>query len=512
MKTASKLIPLEEMATYAYATNGNGKKPSGTGLLSPNIDRCKTPQDVLDFARKRALNIVDFKFTDLLGRWHHFSMPVHHLDGELFEEGLGFDGSSIRAFQDIHESDMVLFPDPTTAIVDPAMEIPTLSIVCNIHDPITKAPYNKDPRYVAYKAEKYLASTGIADNSYWGPEAEFFVFDGIRFGYETGRAFFEIESDMASWESGRSHESRFGANLGYRPEQKRGYYRVPPVDMLQDWRSEAILRMTTAGIDVEIHHGEVASAGQMEIDLKYGSLVQQADTLQLYKYILKNTAVAYGKTLTFMPKPMFGDNGNGMHCHQSLWKDGKNLFYDADGYACLSETGMHYVGGILKHTPALLAICAPSTNSYKRLVPGYEAPVMMAYSSRNRSACVRIPVYSTSPNAIRIEYRCPDPSTNPYLAFSAMMMAGIDGIVNKIDPGQPMDIDLFEEDAPEVEQVPGSLDAVLDCLEEDHEFLLRGDVFTADLIETWINWKRKNEVDALRLRPHPIEYEMYYDV
>ena len=504
MKPTGSMLPLEEIINLAY-----GKTPAS---LSPDLVCCKTPADVMEYARSRNLKIIDYKFTDLLGRWHHFSMPIHHLDESVFEEGLGFDGSSIRAFQEIHESDMILFPDPSTVIVDPAMNIPTMSVVCNIHDPITGAPYNKDPRYVAHKAEKYLVSTGIAETSYWGPEAEFFVFDGIRFGYETGGGFFQIESDMAAWEQGRSHDSRYGANLGYRPEAKRGYFRVPPVDSLQDWRSEAILRMTAAGIDVEVHHGEVATAGQMEIDLKYGPLVRMADTLQLYKYILKNTAVYFGKTLTFMPKPMFGDNGSGMHCHQSLWKGDTNLFYDANGYAGVSELGMYYIGGILKHTPALLAICAPSTNSYKRLVPGYEAPVMMAYSSRNRSACVRIPVYSNSPKAIRIEYRCPDPSTNPYLAFAAMLLAGLDGIENKIDPGQPMDIDLFEDDAPDVEQVPGSLDAVLKCLEDDHDFLLKGGVFTKGVIESWISWKRKNEVDALRLRPHPIEYEMYYDI
>jgi glutamine synthetase len=328
MKPTGSMLPLEEIIPLAYG--------SEKATLSPDIERCKTPKDVLEYARKRNLNIVDFKFTDLLGRWHHFSMPIHHLDESVFAEGLGFDGSSISAFQEIHESDMLLFPDPETVIIDPAMKIPTLSIVCNIHDPITGAPYNKDPRYVAAKAEKYLANSGIAEQSYWGPEAEFFVFDGIRFGYETGGAFFQIESDMAVWEKGRSHESRFGANLGYRPEAKRGYFRVPPVDSLQDWRSEAIMRMTLAGVDVEIHHGEVATAGQMEIDLKYGPLVKMADTLQLYKYILKNTAVYYGKTLTFMPKPMFGDNGSGMHCHQSLWKGDTNLFYDANGYAGVS--------------------------------------------------------------------------------------------------------------------------------------------------------------------------------
>ncbi len=373
-------------------------------------------------------------------------------------------------------------------------------------------PTTKTRVIVAAKAEKFLLESGIAELSNWGPEAEFFVFDGIRFGYETGRAFFEIESDMAEWESGRQHGSRFGANLGYRPELKHGYFRVPPVDSLQDWRSEAILRMMLSGIDVEVHHGEVASAGQMEIDLKYDSMVKMGDKMQLYKYILKNTAVAHGKTLTFMPKPMYGDNGSGMHCHQSLWSQGKNLFYDVNGYAGLSEMAQYYIGGILKHTPALLAIVAPTTNSYKRLVPGYEAPVNMAYSSRNRSACVRIPVYSNSPNAIRIEYRCPDPAANPYLAFSAMLLAGLDGIINKIDPGMPMDIDLFEEEAPDVQQVPGSLDAVLDALEQDHEFLLRGEVFTEDLLASYIGWKRTNEADTLRLRTHPIEYVMYYDV
>ena len=506
-----KLLPLDEIAELTHSKNGTHDN-GYPAVLSPDIERCTTPAEVLEYARKRGLRIVDYKFTDLLGRWHHFSMPIHQLEEGLFQEGLGFDGSSIRAFQEIHESDMILFPDPASAMVDPAMQIPTLSIVCNIHDPVSGEPYSKDPRLVARKAEQYLAESGIADVSYWGPEAEFFIFDGIRFGYETGRAFFEIESNLASWETGRKHDDRHGANLGYRPELKSGYFRVPPVDSFQDWRSEAILRMTAAGIDVEVHHGEVASGGQMEIDLKYSSLVKMADQMQLYKYILKNTAVAHGKTLTFMPKPMYGDNGSGMHCHQSLWKDGTNLFYDAGGYSGLSETAMHYIGGILKHTPALLAICAPTTNSYKRLVPGYEAPVMLAYSSRNRSACIRIPVYSNNPSAIRIEYRCPDPSANPYLAFAAMLLAGIDGIINRIDPGSPMDIDLFEEDAPAVQQVPGSLTEVLDCLEKDHEFLLRGGVFTEGLIESYIRWKMKNEVDVLRLRPHPVEYMLYYDV
>jgi glutamine synthetase len=511
MKTAPKMLSLDEIAELTQGRNGDSKHEYPPIFL-PNVKRCATPQDVLDYAQKRKLAIVDYKFTDLLGRWHHFSMPIHTLEQGVFEEGLGFDGSSIRAFQAINESDMVLFPDPSSATVDPAMDIPTLSLVCNIHDPITRTAYGKDPRYIARKAEQFLIDSGIADTSYWGPEAEFFVFDGIRFGYESGRAFYEIESDMASWESGRPRDERYGSNLGYRPEPKFGYFRVPPVDALQDWRSEAIMRMIAAGIDVEVHHGEVASGGQMEIDLKYNSLVNMADSMQMYKYILKNTAVAYGKTLTFMPKPMFGDNGSGMHSHQSLWKNGQNLFFDASGYACMSQLGLNYIGGILKHTPALLAFVAPTTNSYKRLVPGYEAPVNMAYSQRNRSACVRIPVYSNSPSSVRIEYRCPDPSANPYLAFSAMMLAGIDGVLNKIDPGSPMDVDLFEEGNLHIPQVPGSLEAVLNCLEEDHEFLLRGGVFTEELISTWIAWKRKNEVDALRLRTHPIEYVMYYDV
>lgn len=493
--------------TLSSLTNGNGATPT----VSPFIERCTTPSEVIEYANKRGLKIVDYKFTDLFGRWHHFSMPIYYLKTDVFEEGLGFDGSSIRAFQDIHELDMILMPDPTTAIVDPALDVPTLSLLCEILDPITRDPYTKDPRYVASKAEKYLTSTGIADSSFWGPEAEFFVFDGIRFDYQSGGAFFEIESNMAHWHSGRSHDHKFGTNLGYRPEAKRGYYRVPPVDALQDWRSDAILRMVASGIDVEVHHGEVGSAGQMEIDLRYGPMVSMGDTMMLYKYILKNAAVAAGKTLTFMPKPMYGDNGSGMHCHQSLWKDGENIFYEKDGYGHLSETALHYIGGIIKHTPALLAICAPTTNSYKRLVPGYEGPVMMAYSRRNRSACVRIPVYSSSPSAVRMEYRCPDPTANPYLAFSAMLMAGIDGIKNKIDPGAPMDFDLYEEDAPDVPQVPGSLSETLDALETDREFLLKGDVFTEDLLDAYINWKQVNEVDALRLRPHPYEYQMYYD-
>jgi glutamine synthetase len=500
-----KMPALERVAELVY----NGSHP---GKYTPAIPRCENPEDVIRFAEERSLTIVDYKFTDLFGRWHHFSMPIHTLTENVFEEGLGFDGSSIRAFQDIHESDMILFPDPGTAVVDPILEIPTLSLTCNVFDPATGEPYNKDCRWIAQKAEDYLLKSGIADVSYWGPEAEFFVFDGVSFDYQTSGAHFQIESDMGVWEQRRGYSERLGPNLGYRPETKRGYFRVPPVDQLQDWRSQAILRMMMVGIDVEVHHGEVASAGQQEIDLKYSSLLRSADNLQWYKYILKNVAANHGKTVTFMPKPMFEDNGSGMHCHQSLWKDGSNLFFDAKGrYSSLSDEALWYIGGLLKHTSALLALVAPTTNSYKRLVPGYEAPVMLAYSTRNRSACVRIPAYSNSPGAKRIEYRCPDPTANPYLALAAMLMAGLDGIVNKIDPGEAYDVDLYERDFG-VAQVPGSLEAVLKALEDDHEFLLRGDVFTDDVFEAWIPWKLKNEVDAIRMRTHPYEYALYYDM
>ena len=508
MAETKGLRTLEELARLVYGKNDDADREAPT--ITPHVERCKTPQEVLEFAARRKLIIVDFKFTDLFGRWHHFSSPIHYLVEEHFEEGIGFDGSSIRAFQDIHESDMLLVPDPTTAVVDPVLEAPTLSLICNIYDPETGKPYRKDARWVARKAERFLIESGIADVSYWGPEAEFFVFDGVSFEYQPRRAHFQIESDMGSWENRRGHDGRRGPNLGYRPRMKRGYYRVPPIDQLQDWRTQAILRLMAVGIDVEVHHGEVASAGQQEIGLKFAPLLQAADQLQWYKYILKNVGVAYGKTVTFMPKPMFEDNGSGMHCHQSLWKGESNVFYDKEGYGGLSQEALWYVGGIIHHTPALLALVAPTTNSYKRLVPGYEAPVILAYSKRNRSACVRIPVYSDSEASKRIEYRPPDAAGNPYLSFAAMMMAGIDGILNKIDPGDPMDLDLYETEVT-VQQVPGSLEAVLARLEDDHEFLLRGDVFDADVIEAWIDWKRKNDVDAIRTRPHPYEFEMYYD-
>ena len=508
MAETKGLRTLEELARLVYGKSENAD--GGAPTITPDVERCENPREVLEFAANRDLAIVDFKFTDLFGRWHHFSTPMHYLVEEYFDEGIGFDGSSIRAFQDIHESDMLLLPDPASAVVDPVLEVPTLSLICNIYDPETRLPYSKDARWVAQKAERFLVESGTADASYWGPEAEFFVFDGVSFDYQPSRAHFKIESDMGYWENRRGHDVRWGPNLGYRPGMKRGYYRVPPVDQLQDWRSQATLRLMMVGIDVETHHGEVASAGQQEINLKYAPLLQAADQLQWYKYILKNVAVAYGKTVTFMPKPMFEDNGSGMHCHQSLWKGESNVFYDKEGYSGLSQEALWYIGGIIHHTPALLALVAPTTNSYKRLVPGYEAPVIMAFSKGNRSACVRIPVYSDSEASKRIEYRPPDAAGNPYLSFAAMLMAGIDGILNKIDPGEPMDLDLYETEV-KVQQVPGSLEAVLAHLEADHEFLLRGDVFTKDVIHTWIDLKRKNDVDAIRTRPHPYEYEMYYD-
>jgi glutamine synthetase len=456
--------------------------------------------------------MVDFKFVDLPGTWQHFSIPAGELTTDLFAEGIGFDGSSIRGFQAIHESDMLLFPDPTTAIVDPACSVPTLSLVCNVRDPVSGDPYSRDPRHVAQSAEAYLKKSGVADISYWGPEAEFFVFDEIRFDSASQFAYHFIDSDEGIWNSGRQGPT---ANLGHRPRWKEGYFPVPPVDTLQDLRSEMVLRMIAAGIDVEVHHHEVATGGQNEIDMRFQSMTRMADALMLYKYIVKNVARAHGKTATFMPKPLFGDNGSGMHVHQSLWKGRTNLFFDPGGYALLSQTALWYIGGLLKHSPALLALCAPTTNSYRRLVPGFEAPVNLIYSQRNRSAGVRIPVYSTSPRSKRIEYRCPDASCNPYLAFAAMLMAGLDGIENRIDPGNALDKDLYDlepEDAALVKQVPGSLDETLDALEHDHDFLLKGDVFKPDLLETWISYKRTKEVDVMRLRPHPHEFYLYSDV
>ncbi|MSP14224.1 MAG: type I glutamate--ammonia ligase [Chloroflexi bacterium] len=470
-----------------------------------------TPKDVLEFARANNVEIVDVKFVDLPGMWQHFSMPLVEVKEAAFVDGFGFDGSSIRGFQSINESDMLLIADPTTAIIDPACAIPTLSLICNIIDPITREPYTRDARYVAQKAEAYLKSTGIADISYWGPEAEFFIFDSVRYDQNQHSAFYDVDSVEGIWNSG----SNSAPNLGHRPRWKEGYFPTAPTDTLQDIRSEISLKLIEAGVPVEVHHHEVATAGQCEIDLRFGGLVKMGDALMVYKYVVKNVARAHGKTATFMPKPLFQDNGSGMHVHQSLWKDGKPLFFSADGYANLSEMAMYYIGGLLKHAPALLALAAPTTNSYRRLVPGYEAPVNLAYSRRNRSAAVRIPMYSTNPKAKRVEFRPPDASSNPYLTFAALLMAGLDGIMNKIDPGEPFDMDLYDlepEEAARIKQVPGSLSESLDALEADHDFLLRGGVFTEDLLNTWIDYKRLKEVDPVRMRPHPYEFFLYYDI
>ncbi len=466
--------------------------------------------DVIELCKKKGIKIIDLKFTDLPGQLQHFSIPTEGLDEEVFIHGLGFDGSSIRGFQKIHESDMLVIPDADTAFVDPIYKVPTLSILCDIRDPATGESYSRDPRYVARKAEAYLKGTGIADVSNWGPEVEFFIFDDVRYDQDQRCSFYFIDSEEGVWGSGRNDRK----NLGHRPRYQEGYFPVPPVDTLQDLRSEAVLKLMDIGIPVEVHHHEVATAGQAEIDMRFSSLIRMADSVLLYKYIIKNVAKQHDKTVTFMPKPLFMDNGSGMHVHQSLWKDGENLFY-GEGYALTSEMCKYYIGGLLAHAPALLAFCAPTTNSYKRLVPGYEAPVNLAYSQRNRSACIRIPMVSSDPKLKRIEFRPPDPSSNPYLAFAALLMAGLDGIQNRIDPGEPLDEDIYElpqEEAQKVAQAPGSLEEALDALEGDHEFLLKGGVFTPDLIETWLEDKRTREVDPMRLRPHPYEFHLYYDV
>lgn len=466
-----------------------------------------TPKEVLQFAKEKGAKFVDYKFVDLVGLQQHFSSPISELEEATFEEGVGFDGSSIRGFQSINESDMLLMPDPTTAVMDPACRVPTLSLVCNVKDPITGRPYSRDPRYIAQKAEAYLKGTGIADASYWGPEAEFFVFDSVSYEQTQNSAHYSVDSDEGIWNTGK-------AGLGHVPRWKEGYFPVPPLDTLQDFRSEVVLKLIETGVPVEVHHHEVATAGQCEIDMRFDSLTKMADHLLMYKYVIKNYAKSVGKTVTFMPKPIWGDNGSGMHVHQSLWKDGKTLMADSKGYAGLSETARYYIGGLLKHAPALLALVAPTVNSYHRLVPGFEAPVNLVYSQRNRSAAVRIPMYSQNPKAKRIEFRCPDPSCNPYLAFSAMLLAGLDGVKNKIDPGEPADFDLFEdhERARGIKQVPGSLPEALAALEADHEFLLAGEVFTQDVIESHIAYKKSREIDPIRLRPHPYEFYLYYEV
>jgi glutamine synthetase len=469
----------------------------------------KTPKDVLEFAKKNDAKQIDLRFTDLPGLQHHVSYPITQLEEETFEEGFGMDGSSIRGWAAINESDMLIIPDPTTAFMDPFAETRTLVMLGEVIDPITRQHYDRDPRWIAKKSELYLQNSGIADTAYFGAEAEFFIFDNVRFDQNQHSGYYYIDADEGRWNSGREHN-----NLGYRPRYKEGYFPVPPTDHYQDLRSEMVSTMIECGLEIECHHHEVATGGQCEIDQKYDTLVKSADNMMLYKYIVRNVAYQYGKTVTFMPKPLFGDNGSGMHTHQSLWKEGKPLFA-GDGYAGLSQTALWYIGGLLKHARALSAIIAPTTNSYKRLVPGYEAPVNLAYSSRNRSAAVRIPMYSASPKSKRLEFRPPDPACNPYLAFAAMMMAGLDGVVSKIDPGASLDKDIYDLSPEELRQVPSmpaSLEEALTCLEDDHGFLLKGEVFTAELIEAFISYKRKAEADAIRLRPHPYEFALYYDI
>ena len=470
-----------------------------------------TPSEVVALAKEQNVKIVDLKFMDLPGMWQHFSIMVNELSEDLFTEGIGFDGSSIRGFQAINESDMLLFPDPATALVDPVCKVPTLSITCNIKDPITLENYTRDVRHIAQKAEAYLQSTGIADISYWGPEAEFYLLNDIRYAQNQHSGFYFVDSVEGSWNSGKEENP----NLGYKPRYKEGYFPVPPSDTLQDIRSEICLKLIESGVDVEVHHHEVGTAGQGEIDIRFDTLTTVGDKIALYKYIVKNVARSHNLVATFMPKPLFQDNGSGMHVHTSLWKDGKNVFFDSQGYSLLSETALYYIGGLLKHARSLCAIIAPTTNSYKRLVPGYEAPVNIAYSQRNRSACVRIPVYSKSEKAKRVEFRTPDPSCNPYLAFSALLMAGLDGIQNRIHPGDPLDKDLYDlepEELDEIESTPASLGDALDALEYDHEYLLKGDVFTEDVIDVWLEYKRENEVDAINMRPHPYEFFLYHDI
>jgi glutamine synthetase len=471
----------------------------------------RSPSEVLQLARSEGVEIVDFRFCDLPGLMQHFSAPVHELTEDGFADGYGFDGSSIRGFQEIQESDMLLVPDPNTAYIDPFRTHKTLNINCFVRDPVTGESYSRDPRYVAKKAEDHLASTGIADIAYFGPEAEFFIFNDIRFSQDSHSAMYFIDSVEGIWNSDKDE----GPNLGFKPRYKEGYFPVPPMDHFQDLRSEMILVMEQLGIEIEIQHHEVGTAGQAEIDMRFDKLLVMADKLMLYKYVVKNVARQHGLSATFMPKPLFQDNGSGMHTHQSLWKGGSPLFYDEKGYAGLSDMGRWYIGGLLKHAPAILAFAAPTTNSYKRLVPGYEAPVNLVYSQRNRSACCRIPLYSKSPKAKRVEFRCPDPSCNPYLAFAAMLMAGLDGVANRIEPPAPVDKDLYDlppEELAKVPQVPGSLDESLAALEADQDFLKAGGVFTDDLIETWLEYKRVNEIDAIRLRPHPWEFMLYYDI
>jgi len=469
-----------------------------------------TPKDVLDMAKENSAKVVDLRFMDFPGLWQHFTIPIRELEASSFEDGFGFDGSSIRGWQPIHASDMLVVPDAATAKMDPFYEAPTLVLICNIVDPVTREAYTRDPRNIAQKADAYLKSSGIGDVAYFGPEAEFFIFDDIRFESTRFSAFYEIDSIEGNWNTGRDE----APNLGYKPRHKEGYFPVPPLDKFQDLRTEMVLTLENLGIETEAQHHEVATAGQAEIDMRFKPLLQMSDQLMWFKYVLKNVAYRHNHTVTFMPKPLFEDNGTGMHTHISIWKENQPLFA-GDQYAGISQEALYAIGGILKHCRALTAFTNPTTNSYKRLVPGFEAPVNLAYSSRNRSAAVRIPMYSPSPKAKRIEFRTPDPSCNGYLAFSAMLMAVIDGIQNKIDPGDPLDKDIYNlppEELAEIPSAPGSLDEAVASLKADQEFLLKGDVFTHDAIDMWIEYKTENEINDVKLRPHPHEFYLYYDI
>ncbi|HEX9466015.1 MAG TPA: type I glutamate--ammonia ligase [Alphaproteobacteria bacterium] len=471
---------------------------------------CKTPEDVLKIVRDDNVEMIDLRFADLPGLWQHFSVPPSALEPDSFTDGVGFDGSSIRGFQEIQESDMLVIPDPSTAFLDPFTEAPTLVLICNILDPVSAQPYSRDVRYIAQKSETYLRSTGIGDTAYLGPELEHFVFNEVRYDQGTNYGYYEIDAMEANWDA----RKKDGSALGHKLRPKEGYFPVPPADMLQDARTSMVATLERIGIAIEAHHHEVATGGQGEIDMRFTTLTRMADNVMIYKYVVKNVARKRGMTATFMPKPLFGDNGSGMHVHQSIWQGERPLFA-GHGYAGSSELMRFYIGGLLQHAPALLAICAPTVNSYRRLVPGFEAPVNLGYSQRNRSAACRIPMYSSNPKAKRVEFRCPDPSCNPYLAFAAMLMAGLDGIQNRVSPGEPIDKNLYDlppQELAKVPSTPASLEHALDALEADHQFLLKNDVFTSDVIETYLRYKRSHEVNEMRLRPHPYEFFLYYDV
>jgi glutamine synthetase len=469
-----------------------------------------TPQEVLKMIRDQNIQMIDLKFIDTPGTWQHLTVYHNQIDESSFTDGVPFDGSSIRGWKGIEESDMTMVLDPNTAWIDPFMKEPTLSIICSIKEPRTGEWYNRCPRVIAQKAIDYLASTGIGDTAFFGPEAEFFMFDDVRYDQTANEGYYHVDSIEGRWNTGRKEEN---GNLGYKTRFKEGYFPVPPTDTFQDIRTEMLLTMAKCGVPIEKQHHEVATGGQCELGFRFGKLIEAADWLMTYKYVIKNVARKYGKTVTFMPKPIFGDNGSGMHCHQSIWKGGQPLFA-GDKYAGMSDMGLYYIGGILKHAPALLAITNPTTNSYKRLVPGYEAPVNLAYSQGNRSASVRIPLSGNNPKAKRLEFRCPDATSNPYLAFAAMLCAGIDGIKNKIHPGEPLDKNIYElapEELAKIPSTPGSLELALEALENDHAFLTETGVFSEDFIQNWIDYKLANEVKQMQLRPHPYEFFLYYD-